>query len=52
MDINSLRTFRSLARTGSFSRTAERLFLTQPAVSKRIASLEFNLGVKFRLKFR
>ena len=40
MDIESIRTFLSLAETGSFSRTAEALYVTQPAVSKRIASLE------------
>jgi DNA-binding transcriptional LysR family regulator len=40
MDIDSIRTFLSLAETGSFSRTAEALHVTQPAVSKRIAALE------------
>ncbi len=45
MDIVSIRTFLSLATTGSFSRSAEALFVTQPAVSKRIATLEASLGV-------
>jgi DNA-binding transcriptional LysR family regulator len=45
MDIVSIRTFLSLAATGSFSRSAESLFVTQPAVSKRIAALEASLGV-------
>ena len=40
MDIDSIKTFLSLAETGSFSRTAEALYVTQPAVSKRIAALE------------
>ncbi len=43
MDIDSIKTFLSLADTGSFSRTAESLFITQPAVSKRIAALEHSL---------
>jgi len=32
-----------VAETGSFSRAAEKLFITQPAISKRISSLEFSL---------
>lgn len=32
-----------VAETGSFSRAAEKLFITQPAVSKRISTLEFAL---------
>ncbi len=35
-----------VAETGSFSRAAEKLFITQPAVSKRISSLEFSLDCK------
>ena len=44
MDIAALQAFLAVAETGSFSRAAERLSLTQPAVSKRIATLEFELG--------
>jgi len=44
MEINALLAFLAVAETGSFSRAAERLFLTQPAVSKRIAALEQELG--------
>jgi len=44
MDIAVLQAFLAVAETGSFSRAAERLFLTQPAVSKRIAALETELG--------
>ncbi|HSP56732.1 MAG TPA: LysR family transcriptional regulator [Halomonas sp.] len=40
MDTQSLQAFLSVADTGSFSRAAEQLHLTQPAVSKRIATLE------------
>ncbi len=44
MDIQALQAFMAVAETGSFSLAAERLFLTQPAVSKRIAALEGELG--------
>ncbi len=40
MDTASLRTFIAIAETGSFSQAAERLFITQPAVSKRLKQLE------------
>ncbi len=43
MDINALQAFVQVAGTGSFSRAAEALFITQPAVSKRIGSLEGEL---------
>lgn len=46
MDIASLQAFRAVAETGSFTAAAERLFLTQPAVSKRIAQLEEQLGAR------
>lgn len=44
MEIASLRAFVQVARDRSFSQAAEALFITQPAVSKRIASLEADLG--------
>ena len=40
MDTNQLSAFITVAETGSFSLAAEKLYLTQPAVSKRIAVLE------------
>ena len=43
MDIQNIRAFLMVAETGSFSRAAEKLFITQPATSKRIATLEFSL---------
>ena len=43
MDINNLKAFISVAETGSFSVASEQLFLTQPAISKRIAALESEL---------
>lgn len=45
MDAAALNTFVAVAETGSFSQAAERLFVTQPAASKRIAALEDDLGV-------
>ena len=44
MDIPELQAFLAVAETESFSAAAERLHLTQPAVSKRIAALEDELG--------
>ena len=44
MELSSLLAFVQVARERSFSQAAEILFLTQPAVSKRIASLEADLG--------
>jgi len=44
VEFASLNTFLAVAESGSFSLAAERLFLTQPAVSKRIAALESDLG--------
>ena len=41
-----LQAFLAVAECGSFSVAAEQLYLTQPAVSKRIAGLEEDLGVK------
>lgn len=44
MDTQNLKAFMLVAETGSFSSAAEKLHLTQPAVSKRIALLEQQLG--------
>lgn len=46
MDIANLTAFIAVAETNSFSLAAERLYLTQPAVSKRISSLEQILNIK------
>lgn len=46
MDLSALQAFVAVAETGSFSRAGERLFLTQPAVSKRVAALESELGAR------
>lgn len=45
MDIQNIRAFLMVNQTGSFSRAAENLFITQPAVSKRVAALEESLGI-------
>jgi DNA-binding transcriptional LysR family regulator len=44
MTLVQLRHLISLAQTGSFSRSAEALFLTQPALSRSIKALEEELG--------
>src|SRR5918997_5171483 len=46
LDPRRLLTFAEVARRGSFSRAAEALALTQPAVSQQVAALERQLGVK------
>ncbi len=46
MDIQTLQAFIEVARKESFSRSSETLFITQPAISKRIAALEDDLGTK------
>lgn len=46
MEINRLKEFLSLAETLNFSETAQTFFLTQPVLSRHIASLESELGVK------
>ena len=46
MDISALQAFIAVAESGSFSRAGERIFLTQPAISKRIAALEQDIGAR------
>jgi len=46
MNIKHLEHLLALADTGSFSRAAEKLFLTQSALSRSIQSLELDLGAK------
>ena len=46
MDIQSIQAFLKVSKLRSFSRAAEALFITQPAVSKRIQSLENSLNTK------
>ena len=46
MDIRSLACFVSIAETLSFRRSAERLNITQPALSQRIRALEAEIAVR------
>ena len=46
MDIANLSAFVAIAQAGSFSAAADKLHLTQPAISKRIALLEAELNVR------
>ncbi len=46
MDIAALKAFLAVAESGSFSRASAQLFLTQPAISKRVAMLETELGTR------
>src|SRR5918995_1503040 len=46
LDPRRVLTFREVARHGSFSRAAEALALTQPAVSQQVAALERQLGAR------
>lgn len=46
MNLDDLQAFLAVAEQGSFSRAAETLFITQPAVSKRVAALEQQLGTR------
>jgi DNA-binding transcriptional LysR family regulator len=46
MDISSLEAFVAVARHQSFSKASEQMHITQPAVSKRIAGLESELGIE------
>lgn len=46
MDTQHLQAFVAIAEQGSFSAAAEKLHLTQPAISKRIGLLEDQLGTR------
>jgi DNA-binding transcriptional LysR family regulator len=46
MNIDQIRAFHKVASTGSFTRAARELFVTQPAVSQEIKALETSLGIK------
>ncbi len=46
MDFEQLRTFQQVCRLSSFSRAAEKLGVTQPAISAQIRSLEKEVGAR------
>lgn len=50
MDFTQLRTFITVAREGNLTRAAERLHLTQPAVSLQIKSLQASLNLKLLVR--
>lgn len=52
MDIDLARTFTEIARSGSFVAAAERLHLTQTAVTARIQNLEGQLGCRLFVRNR
>jgi DNA-binding transcriptional LysR family regulator len=53
MDVEPrLRAFAALARKGSFSRAAAELYVSQPAVSKHVASLEAELDTQLVVRGR
>lgn len=52
MDLKQLEALRAIAETGSFHAAAERLGLTQPAISRQIARLEAELGDELVLRSR
>lgn len=45
MDFHQLQGFVQVAQEGSFTRAAEKLYLTQPALSQQVKALEVELGV-------
>lgn len=44
MELHQLRGFHEIARQGSFTKAADRLFLTQPAISLQLKALEDEVG--------
>ncbi|GAB4426894.1 MAG: selenium metabolism-associated LysR family transcriptional regulator [Anaerolineae bacterium] len=46
LNLYQLQIFQTVAHAGSFSRAAEQLYLSQPAVSQHIQALETDLGVR------
>ena len=46
MDFDQIDTIIEIAKHNSFSRAAEHLYRTQPAISKQVRSLEQELGQK------
>ena len=46
MTISEITAFLAVIECGSFSKAAEMLFITQPALSRRIQSLENEIGYR------
>lgn len=52
MEVKHLAYFAEVTRTGSFTRAAENLYITQPALSRIVKSLEEELGVELFIRAR
>lgn len=52
MDIRILHSFVMLAETGNYRKAAQKLFITQPALTKQIQSLERELGIYLFIRGR
>ncbi len=52
LDVGRVRAFVTVARTGTISRAAEALFVTQPALTARLQALERSLGVELFVRSR
>ena len=50
MNIDQLRYFADLAKTGSMNTTAKRMFISQPALSESVKRLEEELGCPLLLR--
>lgn len=50
MDEKDLLIFLTLADTGNLTRTAEKLYLSQPTLSKRLQNMEADLGAALFLR--
>jgi len=52
MDLTLLRSFLAVAETGAITEAAERIGITQPALSRRLQQLEEHLGVELLVRGR
>lgn len=52
LSLNSLMVFHEVAKNKSFSKAAERLFISQPAVTQSIKEIELKLGMSLILRDR
>ncbi|WP_245334117.1 helix-turn-helix domain-containing protein [Bradyrhizobium guangdongense] len=48
MNLHLLRLFATVVRTGSFSRAADALHISQPAISKGVRDFELQVGCRLR----